>query len=262
MGKFLFSADELRGLTISYPDLMRQCIRNKQLTAAIHFCEEMQKSQIALHDFFSGSCTVLWSWIGEHLGETAVEAMFRYVFDQSARRQFFDAASAEVPPHLAVIMLATSWRAHSCFEAGEHPGKFTVSEDEEKFTFTLNPCGSGGRLVRARVYEKMSGIGKIKERIENELIEKVCRYFKLPEGPLEFMFPVFVNHFTQRKPFGQKRVGPPHEWTFDQPGIPAFCCQCGMVHEKFCKSGLVITPPDKTDDKCVWRISKQFLAGC
>ena len=47
-----------------------------------------------------------------------------------------------------VHALAATWRAHSCSGTGPHPGAFTITEDDEKFTFDMNPCGSGQRLVR------------------------------------------------------------------------------------------------------------------
>jgi len=135
MPKPLFSSNELKELATPYPDLIFQNIQKKNLNQAKRLCMEMSDSQVLLHDFFAESCTVLWSWVGENLGEESVDEMFRYIFDESARRQFFDAACAEAPPHLSVILLAKSWRAHSCFETGEYPGKFSIHEDEKKFTF-------------------------------------------------------------------------------------------------------------------------------
>jgi len=35
---------------------------------------------------------------------------------------------------------------------GPSPGAFEISEDDEKLTFTMNPCGSGQRLWRNRRY--------------------------------------------------------------------------------------------------------------
>ena len=40
---------------------------------------------------------------------------------------------------------------------GPNPGSFTIAEDEEKVTFTMNPCGSGQRLVRNGAYEGLPG---------------------------------------------------------------------------------------------------------
>jgi hypothetical protein len=48
--------------------------------------------------------------------------------------------------------LAATWRAHSTSGVGPNPGAFEIDEDEEKLTFTMNPCGSGQRLWRNRRY--------------------------------------------------------------------------------------------------------------
>ena len=153
----LFSPDELAELAVPYPDRITKLIDNGKIDEAISVCDEMRESRIFLHDFFADSCTVLWSFIGERLGEDAIDDMFRYIFKQSAERQYYDVAEAQVMPHLTVYLLAKSWRAHSCFGAGEYPGKFSITEDDEKFTFHLHPCGSGARLWQKGWYEKGRG---------------------------------------------------------------------------------------------------------
>ena len=62
-----------------------------------------------------------------------------------------------------VHLLAATWRAHSGSGVGEHPGAFTITEDDEKVTFTMNPCGSGQRLVRKGLYEGPKGYGRTRE---------------------------------------------------------------------------------------------------
>jgi hypothetical protein len=158
----IFTQDELKDIATPYADRIIKCIRLKKFDDAISLCNEMKESQVMLHDFFADSCTVLWSWIGENLGENTVEEMFRYVFEQTARRQTFELADS-LSPGLAILTLAKIWRSHSCFEAGECPGKFRITEDNEKFTFYLDPCGSGGRLWRKGWYESSRG-GKVSEK--------------------------------------------------------------------------------------------------
>ena len=46
---------------------------------------------------------------------------------------------------------------------GPHPGSFTISEDDEKVTFTMNPCGSGQRLVLNGAYEGLPDGGRTRE---------------------------------------------------------------------------------------------------
>ncbi len=153
----IFTKAQLKALATPYPDRIAQRIRKKDTAGALALTREMAGSRIFLHDFFADSCTVLWSFVGEQFGEETIEPMFRYVFAQSAERQFFDAASAQVLPYLSVYLLAKSWRAHSCFAAGDHPGQFSITEDDEKFTFHLHPCGSGLRLWQRGWYEPEAG---------------------------------------------------------------------------------------------------------
>ena len=499
----LFSARELAALATPYPIRIRQNLQQKKPETALRLCHEFKDSQVRLHDFLAESCTVLWSFVGGELGESAIEAMFRYVFHHAANRQFFDAACADAPPHLAVKLLARSWRAHSCFGAGDHPGRFSITEDEEKFTFhltpcgsglrlwrkgwyepgaagrlsdsahpwtyqrkrfpyycihcpflnellpyesqygsllwpvdppespddncawhiykdrrripdayydrlgirkkpvpksryhdpgrryfstpelremarplpdrfiehietgdyptamrlcrqvrdeflvlhdlyvnmlaatltfisahtgeagleraldrqfgesinrqfveqlktlpakekmvfmagqvfgadgcsgagrhgakfsiaetgeaivfRLSPCGSGGRLIRAGSYGPMPRLTSMREHIENRIIFSSLRSLPLPEALIEGTFPIIVNLFTQRKPFGQGKTGRAREWSFQKAGIPYYCCQCGMIAHKLENSGLHIQPPRHKKDPCTWVFDKRGL---
>src|SRR6056297_3254722 len=159
----IFTPQELKNLATPYPDRIIEQIRAGHIDAAASLTRDMAGSRIRLHDFFADTCTVLWSFAGERFGEPVLEEMFRYVFEKSARRQFFEAAGAQTLPHLSVYLLAKSWRAHACFGAGDYPGAFSITEDAEKFTFHLHPCGSGLRLWRKGWYVAGTG-GKTSEK--------------------------------------------------------------------------------------------------
>jgi len=499
----LFSSRELAALATPYPNRIRKALQQKNPETALRLCHEFKDCQVRLHDFLAESCTVLWSFVGGELGEAAIEAMFRYVFHHAAKRQFFEAACADAPPHLAVKLLARSWRAHSCFGRGAHPGRFSITEDDEKFTFhltpcgsglrlwrkgwyapgaagrmsdtarpwtyqrkhfpyycmhcpflnellpyeseygsilwpvdppanpddtcawhiykdrrripdtyydrlriqkkpvpksryekpgrsyfsaqqlhdmarpvpdriieqieagdypsalrlcrlvtdeflvlhdlyvnmlaatltfisdsigeaglgraldrqfseciedqfvehlkimpakekmvfmarqifgtdscsgtgrhgagfsifetekeivfRLSPCGSGGRLIRSGSYGPMPRMTKVRERIENRIIISSSRFLPLPESLLERTFPIIVNLFTQRKPYGQGKTGNAHDWSFQEAGIPYYCCQCGMIADKLKQSGVHIQPPKNKKDPCTWVFDKRGL---
>ena len=159
----IFNTGRLQALATPYPRRIAQGIRQRDTAGAIALTREMAQSRIALHDFFADSCVVLWSFIGERFGEETIGPMFRYVFARAAQRQFFDAAGAQALPYLSVFLLAKSWRAHSCFGAGDHPGRFSITEDEKKFTFHLHPCASGQRLWKNGRYEPGGG-GRLSQR--------------------------------------------------------------------------------------------------
>lgn len=115
----VFTADELTDLATSFPDRIEKRIRSNELDQAIMLCKEFSKSQIILHDVFAETCTLFWSWVGDKLGEDSIDEMFRHVFSFSAIRQFNNVMTAQTPPHLLLLLLAKSWRAHSCFGSGE-----------------------------------------------------------------------------------------------------------------------------------------------
>jgi hypothetical protein len=154
----LFPDTGLGVLATPLPVRIRKAAKKNHIGEAITLCRQMAESRVTLHDFFADSCTVLWGWVADHLGEEVLAPMFRYVFAQSAERQLYAIAGADAPAHLMVRMLAKSaWRSHSCFGRGEFPGGFSISEDEEKFVFRLSPCGSGARLMLRGLYEKGQG---------------------------------------------------------------------------------------------------------
>jgi hypothetical protein len=66
-------------------------------------------------------------------------------------------------PKKVVLNTITTWRAHSCSGVGQHPARFTVREDEEKFTFKMDPCGSAGRMWRKGFFDPPRNYGYVKK---------------------------------------------------------------------------------------------------
>ncbi|MFO8048636.1 MAG: hypothetical protein R6U29_06345 [Desulfosudaceae bacterium] len=213
----IFTPRQLTDLATPYPDRIIEQIRGGHIDTAASLTREMACSRVRLHDFFADSCTVLWSFAGERFGEPALDDMFRFIFEKAAQRQFFEAAGAQTLPHLSVYMLARSWRAHSCFGAGQYPGAFSITEDDEKFTFHLRPCGSGLRLWQKGWYEPGAG-GKTSER------ERTWTYNR--QG-----FPYYCVHC----PFLNEIL--PYESRYGRLLWP-------------------VDPPDGPEDSCAWHVFK------
>lgn len=146
--------EEKNELTTPVMRRVLRAISRKDREEALSLCNELKEERILLHDFFADACTALFTWVERNIGEETLDDMFRECFRQSARRQIFDLLSLRIEPGLEAFMLArNAWVAHSCSGAGEHGGAFRLVEDDEKFTFILAPCGSGGRLWRKGRYE-------------------------------------------------------------------------------------------------------------
>ncbi len=124
---------------------------------ARRLCEAMKGEWLMLHDLMAESVLGLISFVQERLGDDGVEEAWRSCVERGWHRHHD--AIGRVDRRTVVELLAATWRAHSASGAGEHPGRFTITEDDEKLTFRMNPCGSGQRLVRRGIYES-AGYGR------------------------------------------------------------------------------------------------------
>jgi hypothetical protein len=206
-------SSRLEELATPYPDRISRLIRRRRLGEAIALTEEMARSRIVLHDFFADTCTVLWSWVGDHLGEEAVEPMFRALFEQSARRQIYSIAPLlRMYVRNTISLLAESgWRSHSCFGCGEHPARFSLTEDDEKFTFHLHPCASGARLWLRGLYEPGRG---------GKRSEKAHRWtFGQKDFPYYCIHSAFLNELLPYESLGYLL------WPTDEPQAPGDICK-------------------------------------
>ena len=157
MGERWFSDEELEQLSRPTMDRAIEAIESGDLERAKQLCEEMKHEWRVLHDVMVAGMGGLISFVQERLGDDGVADAWSWSLergwkphveeiDRRDRRQIVDA-------------LAANWRAHSCSGTGPHPGAFTISEDDEKFTFAMNPCGSGQRLWRMGAYEGENALG-------------------------------------------------------------------------------------------------------
>ena len=131
------------------------------LEAAREACEAMRHEWGMLHDLMAEGMLGLITFIQDRLGDEGVAAAWEESMTRGWKRHV--EAINQLPRRRVVELLAATWRAHSLSGTGEDPASFTVTEDEEKVTFHLAPCGSGARLVRRGLYES-EGYGRTHRR--------------------------------------------------------------------------------------------------
>lgn len=153
-----FSERELAELSRPTMDRAIEAIDEDRPDDARALCEEMKHEWLMLHDLMAESILGLISFVQERLGDEGVAEAWASCTERGWHRHH-DAIN-RMDRRQLVYLLAATWRAHSGSGVGEHPGSFEVSEDEEKVTFTMNPCGSGQRLVRKGLYEGPEGYGR------------------------------------------------------------------------------------------------------
>ena len=150
MGERWFSDEELRQLSRPTMERAVEAIDAGDLDAARRRCEEMKHESQFMHDLLVDGVAGLISFVKEKLGDDGVEEAWTYSLERSWRRPVETIAKSD--RREIARALAATWRAHSTSGAGPNPGAFTIAEDDQKLTFTMNPCGSGQRLWRNRRY--------------------------------------------------------------------------------------------------------------
>jgi hypothetical protein len=138
-----------------------EAIEAGDLEEAVRLCRGMRDEGRFLHDLMAESTLGLISFIQERLGDEGVAEAWRSSLSRGWKRDTEVIVSRD---RRAVLeSLAATWRAHSVSGRGSHPASFTIEEDDEKFTFTMNPCGSGQRLWRMGRYKGPDAYGVTRE---------------------------------------------------------------------------------------------------
>ena len=161
MAERWFTDDELREMSRPTMDRAIEAIDRGDTETARALCEAMKHEWRSLHDLMVEGIAGLISYVQHRVGDDGVAEAWRYSSERGWKR---DVETIEKMDRRAVAQaLAATWRAHSGSGTGPSPGAFTVTEDDEKLTFSMNPCGSGQRLVRNGRYEGADAFGTTNE---------------------------------------------------------------------------------------------------
>ena len=152
-----FTTDELQDMATPTMDRAIAALDAGDTETARRLCEEMKHEWRFLHDLMVEGIAGLISYVQQAMGDDAVADAWRYGNERGWKG---NVESINALPRKEVVKaLASTWRAHSTSGVGPKPGAFTITEDDEKFTFSMNPCGSGQRLVRLGRYEGDDAFG-------------------------------------------------------------------------------------------------------
>ncbi|MBI4284816.1 MAG: hypothetical protein HY670_02815 [Chloroflexi bacterium] len=147
----LLSDEELKEMGRRRLDALTEAIDAGDPARAKDHAERMYREFLAMHDALIGWLTGTLSFIGERYGDAALlEA------EKEGCRTWLEPLTklfAEADVRHRAVMLGKILRGHFM--------PMTVEEDDEKLTFTMEPCGSGGRLIQAGKYELPGGFLKV-----------------------------------------------------------------------------------------------------
>ena len=215
--------DDLEQLGISTERLIIEAIDAGDTERAKALVRYVLDERKPLHDM---QCDTYWDFltrIGAAMGEAAVGQILRDSALDGLKRTW--KAFLKMTVLERVQMCAQMMRSHA-FSAEADGSGVTVVEDEEKYTLSMNPCGSGGRMRRG---DPASGTPS---RL----------------GP----------------PYNFAVAERAYDWTWNTPGVPYYCGHCAINEILPMDWGghpLWVTAFDTDASKpCAWLFYKKAVA--
>ena len=149
----IFTDAELKNLGTLTIDKLKAAADEGDAEAVKSLADRMYSQLAFLHDGYMCWVSGLLTWIYENYGIDAVEAAEKAAHTLEAKVAF--------PPH-GDITFRQSVEKHCDALMGHVFQPITVTEDDEKVVVSVEPCGSGGRLIEMGAYTK--GFATLKEK--------------------------------------------------------------------------------------------------
>jgi hypothetical protein len=151
MAERVFTANQLEELSKNFNQLALEALERGDVAKAKYWIKRNEETKEYIHDMYLAWVPRLLSTIHERLGEDQLAG----ILPESVRSFIEPIYSAREKikkegGHKAWIeFIVDTWR--------QHCGIWKIEEDEEKFTITHTPCGSGGQMVNRQVYDGIFG---------------------------------------------------------------------------------------------------------
>lgn len=145
----VLSDDEIQRMTTPTWEQAKQAVRDGDADAAVALIDRAVGQWRSLQEYSINWITSLLSFVGEEMGEEAVERALRRTGDEFARpRRDTGVEWADLPASVRAKVIARAMVANF--------GECEVSEDEDKVVLSFR-CGSGGRLIDDGRYDVDGG---------------------------------------------------------------------------------------------------------
>ena len=195
---------------------------------ASELVEAFRSAWVTVHDRFCDIVCALFSLAAGELGEAVVGAMWDDAIGDMYPTRYEYAAVRRPWAESVELLLADaalSLRGH--LSGPGRTGEVSLREEEDRWVFRFEPCGSGGRTLRADA----NGNGEARV------------------GP----------------PFGFRVTTQEHDWAWRTKGVCLYCAHCCQLQERASITRLgfpvrVVEPPvwgtAEPRDHCTWSVYK------
>ncbi|MDT8273098.1 MAG: hypothetical protein RRA35_07870, partial [Desulfomonilia bacterium] len=209
-----------------------------------------------LHHLYVNMIAAILDFIAREKTEDRLGDALAFLFETCVKEQIVAQNDNLAPPLALTFLVRNLFLADTCGGAGLKPAKIRISEDSDSLRIFLDPCNSGGKLLRQGAYDGSKSSVIVRERCENILLRSAMR-FPLPQQLLEKTMPFAISYFTEtRRPLGLHMTQRAYEWSGGKSGVPYYCCICtSSVRQADCR-WLSVTPPKDGHQPCVWHVDK------
>ncbi len=152
-GKRIFTEQELKEMGIRTLDLVLEAIDTGNKEKAKELAERMYREFNHLHDGYMFWVSGLLTHLYKKYGIDAVEEAEREAHTIEAKVVFKPPEKTDI--RSLVEHLASGLRGHL--------QPITIQEDDEKISLTMQPCGSGERIIQKGGYSPEVGLARIKD---------------------------------------------------------------------------------------------------
>lgn len=147
-----FTEDDLAQLAKSRYAMVEEAVRAGDQEEALRKLRELRDESMMVHDMFRDWITDTFSIVADRFGNEVLNDIMLETMGNliNPLNEIFKAGFRE-----CVAATAAIWKSHF--------SEFELVEDDEKVTFILKPCGSGGRQIGEGKYDKSPGFLRISE---------------------------------------------------------------------------------------------------
>jgi hypothetical protein len=149
----IFTQEELKELGTKTVDLVVAAIDAGDKEKAKKLSGSLQREFLSMHDLYVDWVASLLTFIYRKYGDAALYDALKETYGEVVK-QTISIYAKEKDMRRKVQLFARGLKGHL--------ESVKIEEDDEKFTFVVDPCGSGGRLARRGGYEPPTNLAKVK----------------------------------------------------------------------------------------------------
>ncbi|MDI7261650.1 MAG: hypothetical protein QME90_17260 [Thermodesulfobacteriota bacterium] len=190
---------ELEELSLSNLDKVLRALERGDIEEAKECVKVMEKEAKHAHDTMVNFVLILLAYIGEKFGDEEVVKALRFRHDhlEQDQKRMLNMGPEDAVRHKAMIHRA-------------HHSHISLTEEKERFVLKLDPCNSGGRLMREELKKLDGNVGRMKK--------------SFPESWNRSRVSYYCVHCAQNSIISVERGAPHPTWIYERSDNPEGPC--------------------------------------